>query len=240
MAIAIEGTPSYGVSEAGTYTAETTGTNRLLVICITGEDSSTPDINTSVTFGGVACTSVVEKRSGGTGGPYQTASIFYLKQADIPSGAQAIAVDFDSGALTSGPFFDCFTLSGVDQTTPVDDFVSTSLDNVAGTSFSGGVTLDTNTNGGLSFAVVTTGGNATTYGTSGSWGLWDEKVDSVLNSGYSRAVATIANNGTSVTADPSWSTSQNFAAMVAAAFKPASAGTSIAPIVAHYRMLRGS
>jgi hypothetical protein len=238
MAVAVEGTPSYAVSEAGTYTAETTGTNRLLVICITGEDSGTPDINTDVTFGGVVCTPVVEKRAGGATGPYQTTAIYYLKQADIPAGAQAIAVDYDSGALTDGPFFDCFTLSGVDQTTPVDDFASSSLDNVPGTTLGGQLALDTNTVDGLAFALIAITTSASTFS---NWGTgWSELQDTALGGSYRRGLATAVTSGATTTPDPTFSSSQSFAAGVSAAFKPATASASIAPLVAHYRMLRGS
>jgi hypothetical protein len=237
MAIAVEGTPSYGVTEAGTYTAETTGSDRLLVICVTAEDGSTPDI-TGLTFGGVTCTQVVTKRAGGAGGPYPGASIYYLKQADIPGGAQAAAATFDSDPMTTGPYFDFFTLSGVDQTTPVDDFASASLDNSSGANYAGLLALDATTADGLAFALSALASNLATHS---AWGTgWNEVQDGALGGNYARGVATMATTGATTTPDPTFSSNQTFAAGVSAAFKPASSGASNAPRVAYYQMLRGS
>lgn len=232
MAIAIEGTPSYGNTTASTYTAETTGSDRLLLVCVSCEDSGTPDI-TGVTFGGVTCTQAVTVRSGGATGPYQNASIYYLKQADIPSGAQSAAATFDSDPITTGPIFDFITLSGVDQTTPVDDFASQSRDNSAGTTFATGCVLDTNTNGGLAVALLAHGGSSA-IAVSG-FSPFTERADAAFGTAYWRWLGTYATDGSSVTWNPTF-TSVSFVAGAAAAFKPAS-GATVAPKAAFYRML---
>jgi hypothetical protein len=227
MAIAIEGTQSHGNTEASTYTAETTGADRLLLIAFSVEDGSTPDV-TGVTFGGVAATQAVTQRSGGTGGPYPGASLYYIKQANIPSGAQSCAITFDSDPMSTGPFISFYTLSGVDQTTPVDDTAFASLDNVSATSLA--ITLETNTSGGMAFAVfgLNLSGAPTITNSDG----WTEDLD-VSRTNYGEWLGHKALTGASETLTLSFNTS-SFASLVGAAFKPAGGSTPTAALAAAY------
>jgi hypothetical protein len=237
MASAIEGTPSYGNAAATAYTAETTGTNRLLVILVSCEDGSSGPEVTALSFpsGGASLANgqivkVVESTNAGGAGPYNTASIYYIKDANIPVGANAPTITYDVGAITSGPFFDYFTLSGVDQTTPVDDTAEDVVNNVASsTTFTTGCVLETNTTGGWAVALAT---NSHASGAHTAWDDFSEVADAALSGAYTRGVATASLTGASVTTNPSF-TGATYANLVAAAFKPSSSST-VAPLAAAY------
>jgi hypothetical protein len=237
MAVAIEGTPSYGNNSAATYTAETTGTNRLLVILVSCEDGSSGPEVTALSLGSASIANgqlvkVVESTNTGGSGAYNTASIYYIKEANIPAGANAPSITYDVGAITTGPYFDYFTLSGVDQTTPVDDTASDVRNNSSGTTFTTGCVLETNTTGGWAVALATTGGAGAAAFTAGTWDDFSEVADAVLGTLYLRGVATATLTGASVTTNPTF-TSAPYANIVAAAFKPSSSST-VAPLAAAY------
>ena len=113
MSVAIEGTPQV-IVEGGSYTAETTGSDRAVVFVIHAVYSVNFDIGTP-TMGSQNCTEAIQD-----GSTDKVASgIFYIKDADIPTGSQVVSGNF---AITpDGSQITCFTLSGVDQTIPVFD-----------------------------------------------------------------------------------------------------------------------
>jgi hypothetical protein len=232
MAIAVEGTPSYGNVAATGYTAETTGSDRLLVILVSCEDGATPDVTTftfgSASLAGGTIGSAVQKRNSTAG--FVNTSIFYIKQANIPAGSNTPSIAYDSGALTAGPYFDYFTLSGVDQTTPTVSTGSDSIDNVSSTTFPTGITLTTSS-GGYAIALAATN-NANTYS---AWDDFSEAADDSMSAGaYRRGVATVATTGASVFVNPTFSSTTQFGAMAAAAFKPAAGSTPTAALAAAY------
>jgi hypothetical protein len=222
MAIAVEGTPSYGNAAAATYTAETTGTDRLLVILVSCEDGSSGPEVTALSLGSASIANgqlvkVIESANTGGAGAYNTASIYYIKEANIPAGANAPTITYDVGAITAGPFFDYFTLSGVDQTTPVDDTAADVVNNVASsTTFATGCVLETNTTGGWAVALAS---NSHASGAHTAWDDFSEVADAALGGAYTRGVATASLTGASVTTNPTF-TGTTYANIVAAAFKP--------------------
>lgn len=122
MAVSILGTPS-NLVEAGTYTAET-GSNRLLVICSGVEQASGAGALscTAMSFGTASLANgkiISAKETQTTGTQKVLAGIWYIKEADIPAGSNAISATFtsDPGA---GHAFVLYTLDGVDQSNPVE------------------------------------------------------------------------------------------------------------------------
>ena len=113
MATAIEGTPTR-VASGGSYTAETTGTNRVAAFVVHTDLSGTSDNVTALTFGAQSATKIVESNPTNNSG---TASIWYIRDADIPTGSQTVTPTLSGGTLEDCTI-DCYTLSDVDQTTP--------------------------------------------------------------------------------------------------------------------------
>lgn len=118
MAVAIAGTPAI-VDGGGSYTAET-GSNRLVVWTFGAVKSNeNPPALTGVTFGAVAMTLGVTVISADQ--TYALASFWYIKEADIPGGSNAFTPSWSvtpNDTLYQGY---AWTLTGVDQTTPVVD-----------------------------------------------------------------------------------------------------------------------
>jgi hypothetical protein len=85
------------------------------------EDTTFGDVNpvaTGVSFGGQALTKATSAYN--TDSKRVSADIWYLKEADIPAGSNTIVVTYDNGTVS--PFGGCgyiYTLSGIDQTTPL-------------------------------------------------------------------------------------------------------------------------
>jgi len=112
MAIALEGTPSV-IVDGGSYTAETTGSDRLVVFSCAGHIG-----------GDVLCTGADMGAQAATEGKLPAAGrkaptgLYYIKEADIPTGSQTITLSVSAGSLDDSQIT-CYTLSGVDQTTPI-------------------------------------------------------------------------------------------------------------------------
>lgn len=115
MAVAIEGTPSV-ISDGGSYTAETTGSDRVVAFVIHGVDGSsdlsigTPTMGSQDTSEAIQGSSSLRVASG----------VFFVKEADIPTGSQTVTANFNT-TPSLGTQITCYTLSSVDQTTPVYD-----------------------------------------------------------------------------------------------------------------------
>jgi hypothetical protein len=139
MAVAIEGTPTK-VADGENYTAETSGSNRLVVLVAHARNSNDPGSITGITMGSTGATLATNQ-----GNQNQTASaVGYIKDADIPSGANAITVSVNN-TLDSAQIH-CFTLSGADQTTPEKD---SGGGNSSGNSADVTHSSTTSTNGGM-------------------------------------------------------------------------------------------
>lgn len=96
----------------GTITAAS-GSNRLLLLLVAhGSSSTTPPQTVTASFGAQAFTSVNNR-----GNWYTNSQIFYIKEADIPAGAQTITI---TPAVNGNSCFAyLLEYSGVDQTTPI-------------------------------------------------------------------------------------------------------------------------
>ena len=103
----IIGTPALFVA-GGNYTAES-GSDRLVVVAVAKEVTASAPF-TSVTFGGVAMTSLAQSVSTVTT-DYPHAEIWYLPEASIPVGASAIVVS-PTHSTSRGV---AYTLGGADQ-----------------------------------------------------------------------------------------------------------------------------
>lgn len=123
MAIAVAGTAAIqsGVDTGSpstsddTYTAES-GSDRALILVVHGEDLSSPP--PVFAFGGEPFVGVVVFE--GTSGVFVYAG--YILDADIPSGAQSTTLGNGSGLSWSNNSWagHIYTLTGVDQSTPVN------------------------------------------------------------------------------------------------------------------------
>ncbi len=154
MAVAIAGSAEIAESATGghptTYTAAA-GSNRLLLCLFDAEDTGNTIV--SIKFGTTVMTEGLAF--------YESAQdsqtfAYYLKEADIPAGAQAIDVTW-GGANADDPEWVgmIYTLTDVDQTTPVDD--SASENEASATTWTGPSV--TSTDDGAVFALCGTGSN---------------------------------------------------------------------------------
>ena len=115
------------ITGGGTYTAGA-GSNRLVVIALArrmaGTTTTTPNV-TALTWGsrsiGAGITEAVHQASTSNG--RCNAYVWYVKEADIPAGAQTLAATWNVTMGGSGDLFTVYTLSGVNQTTPVNTTV---------------------------------------------------------------------------------------------------------------------
>ena len=151
--VSIVGTPQTGTFTSGTgrsYTAGA-GTNRAVVLVLAHYSSSGGGVpnytGVQPTYGGVNMTQVGTLKVNSTA-PYLVLSMWYILDANIPTGAQTMVASWSDGtnALNeANALATIYTLSGVNQTVPVSatdtGFVS------AATSVSG--TGLTTTDGGL-------------------------------------------------------------------------------------------
>jgi hypothetical protein len=161
-------------------------------------------------------TQVAEIRSGSS---YIGTGVYYLKHADILSGAQTVTATWGSVPNQSGRVT-LLTLEGVDQSTVVDDFAEAEALN----SQPGALTLDTNTAGGYglaAYSMVATGSVWSDWGTG-----WTE-IQEATNSSTMRCTAAeaLSLSGASVTAQPTVTSTGNWAG-VAVAFKAAGGSTT--------------
>lgn len=138
MAVAIAGTPA-AVNDGGSYTAEA-GSNRLVVWTFGAMKSTeNPPVISGVTFGGVAMSLAVTSISAAQA--FALTSVWYLKDADIPSGSQALVISWSVEPNDTTYLGRCYTLTGVDQTSPLvdtDGAVGSSVASLQG----GGLTVE--------------------------------------------------------------------------------------------------
>ena len=107
-----------GIQEGDSYTAAA-GSNRAVVVAGTGESAFSSREIVGITFGGVAMT-----RAAYTGDT-ETAKggVYYILESQIPAGSSVIAVDWD-GQVHDAFTGAVYTLGGIDQATPVNNFNS--------------------------------------------------------------------------------------------------------------------
>lgn len=127
-AVAIVNTPST-INDAANYTAET-GSNRVVAICIRGEvaaGTTTLDVS-DISFGaktlGGAQIVLGAKLSNTADWTREFVGIYYVKEANIPAGANAITVTWNQAVAGTTAEITAYTLSGVNQTTAVDTTTS--------------------------------------------------------------------------------------------------------------------
>lgn len=106
------------ISEGGTYTAAA-GSNRLVVIAGNGESAYSSRPLVGISMGGVAFTEAVTA----VDGTATKGGIWYIKEADIPSGAQTITVDWN-GQVHDTFMGSIYTLTDIDQDNPLYDVAS--------------------------------------------------------------------------------------------------------------------
>ncbi|ATN93305.1 hypothetical protein [Marinobacter phage PS6] len=106
------------IQEGDSYTAAA-GSNRAVVVAGTGESAFSSREIVGITFGGVAMT-----RAAYTGDT-ETAKggVYYILESQIPAGSSVIAVDWD-GQVHDAFTGAVYTLGGIDQATPVNNFNS--------------------------------------------------------------------------------------------------------------------
>jgi len=102
------------IAEGGTYTPEA-GAD-FLVFSGAGESSFSSRQIVGMTFGGVTCTQAVYASLNNS----VKGGLWYIKAADIPAGTSTLVVDWD-GQIHSPFIGGVYSLSGVDQTTPIAD-----------------------------------------------------------------------------------------------------------------------
>jgi len=146
--MSILGSPT-AVTGGGTYTAET-GSNRLVVFSIGRRCTNTgspelPSI-TEITWGSLSLTGgtiLLAKNASVTNGGNSIAGIYYVKEADIPGGAQTIAVTYDR-TMNGSDLIIAFTLGGMNQSSPVDGSGSTQTAAGSTDPFTGSITIADN------------------------------------------------------------------------------------------------
>ena len=179
----VVGTPSLLASGAivntnyMTYTPDYTagsGTNRLVVAVVTYTGTRAV---TGCNMGAVAMTLEVSAGTGTTSRP----AIYYLKEADIPTGAQTINCQIGSDALGSTQI-QIFTLAGIDQTTPEYAAPISGQANSSGSTgaslnaVNGGVVISERQVQSVSWAVPTVSGYTDTHGEQAVGGTYENRV----------------------------------------------------------------
>ena len=101
------------------YTAPTTDNHRLLVFGFGWEKLGGTIAPTGVTFGGQSMTELINNDHS-YGGNSTGIGIYYLKEADIPSGSQNFVITWDSGSPDE-VFVAAATFGGVHQTNTIVD-----------------------------------------------------------------------------------------------------------------------
>jgi hypothetical protein len=145
-------------------------------------------------------------------------AMYYINESQIVGGTPAITFTV-TGTLANSPGILCFTLSGVDQTTPVDSFDTYAANSVTSYPIS---CATTNANG----WVVAGGGNASNSTAVTTWSPLSEHLDT--GDGTTRYfLASGAGTGSAVSPTPTSTTAS--VAIVIAAFAP-SGGPSVPTI----------
>lgn len=121
----ILGTPTQVTGGSGTYAPES-GSNRIVVFCLTGGTSDTgssitPTI-TAFTYGSASLANgqvIVANQAGVGNGANFRAWIAYVKEANLPGSAQTPTATW-SNAMVGSDLIMCFTLGSINQTSSVD------------------------------------------------------------------------------------------------------------------------
>lgn len=231
MAISILGTPVQ-VTGGNNYTAET-GSNRIVVICLARRTSDTgsnisPAI-TALSFGSasLANSQVVSAKEVVVGlGANTRAGIWFVREANIPSGANAVSATWGSTMSGSDLFF-MFTLGDVDQTSTVDGTGASETHSGGFDPWTGSLTISNNA---IQILTGAFGGGGTTVTPDAGW----TEVQDASNSNHRchTQYATGKSSGSlTYTADLSAS---SVGALVAASFNQVSAtppSFSVSPTV---------
>jgi hypothetical protein len=233
--VAIEGTPTTITAVGADSYVEEAGTNRLVVALVVYEGGTGSRPVESGTWGGVAGTAVVSGTTAQTTATTRTGvGILYWDEADIADAGRTtdvIDITFTGGDPSNGNSR-CFmlTLSGVDQTTPVD----ATDDNAANDSTGIALALTT-ASGGLVLAVAAHESPtiSITWSTSGSGGT--EILDSNLTN-YRGACLQYdpAVGGTSYSETVAGASGTPDLSAGAASFKAAAGSTPTAALAAAY------
>lgn len=231
MSVAVVGTPATPApftSGTGTSYTAGAGSNRVVVLVLEHSSSAgggTP-VYTSVqpTFGGVNMTQVGSFITS-TASRYQCASMWLLKEASIPSGAQTMVAswsDATNNLNEANALATIYTLSGVDQGTPVTSTGSangnsvTTITSSAVTSTTGGMTIY-----GVSFNASTAVGVSLPSGYT-----TDDTVTAFDFSGYAAGGHKAIVTGGSESPAVSW-TGAGSAAILVANFQAVTAGDTL-------------
>lgn len=228
MSVAIVGTPatpSPFTSGTGTSYTAGAGSNRVVVLVLEHSSSAgggTPNYTgVQPTFGGVNMTQVGTLVTNATA-RCQCVSMWLLKEASIPSGAQTLVATWSNGTNNlneADALAAIYTLSGVDQTTPMTSTGSGTGDSVT-TVTSSSVTSTTN---GMMIYGVSFNASTAVGVTLPSGYTTDESVTSFDFSGYAAAGHKAIVSGGAETPAISW-TGAGGAAILAANFQAVSAG----------------
>lgn len=218
------------IEDGGSYTAQT-GSNRLVVFFLCGEGGSSTDTEGStLSFGGVSATLLRKQDTASS--TYVGVSCFYIKEADIPSGAQTVLATFVDDTPTNSAVL-CMTLTDCDQTTVSDADVGAAQNVLTGEL---PWTLASTTSGGVGVCVAYGASNTPTYSLSTADG-WTEQYDAA-ESGAATSRLWFADkslDGSSTTAGITPSSS-NSTALVAVAFRPYGGAPALADIVMRWAL----
>lgn len=121
----ILGTPTQVTGGSGSYAPES-GSNRVVVFALSGGTSDTgssitPSI-TAFTYGSASLANgqvIVANQAGVGNGANFRAWLAYVKEANLPGSAQIPTATW-SNAMVGSDLIMCFTLSSINQTTPID------------------------------------------------------------------------------------------------------------------------
>lgn len=159
----ILGTPT-AVTGGGNYTAET-GTNRLVVFSIGRRCTNTgsPELPsvTEITYGGSASLTggqiILAKSASVSNGGNSISGLWYVKEANIPAGANAVSVTYDR-TMNGADLIMAFTLGSMNQTSSVDGSGSTQTSAGSTDPYTGTITIAASC---IQILSATFGGNPT-------------------------------------------------------------------------------
>lgn len=228
MSVAVVGTPAaIAPFTSGTGTSYTAGagSNRVVVLVLEHTSSAgggTPNYTgVQPTFGGVNMTQVGSFITT-TAARYMCASMWFLPEASIPSGAQTMVASWSNGTNNlneANALATIYTLSGVDQTTPASS-VGSNISNSATTIASSSVT---STTGGLVIYGLSFNASSGTGVTLPSGYTTDEAVTGFDFAGFAAGGNKAIGTGGTESPSASW-TGAGGVAILAANFQAVAAG----------------